>query len=58
MRLSFDLGILKFSLSNSGLRVGTKLGDTYVSKRVVRAGTVSKKKEKLVITEKATKRVK
>jgi hypothetical protein len=58
MRLEIKLGMLKFSLSNSGLRVGTKLGDTYVSKRVVKTGAVSKKKEKLVITEKATKRVK
>jgi len=47
MRLSFDLGMLKFSLSNSGLRVGTKLGDTYVSKRVVKAGTVREKEREI-----------
>lgn len=52
MRIGLDFGIFKINVGKTGaIRVGAKLGDTYISHKIVKPAT----KKKSVIPKKVTK---
>lgn len=55
-RGSFDIGPFRFFVSKAGLRVGTTVGDTNVSHKVI--STVAKKKKVGIIGITDSKRTK